>query len=138
MKFTSDQSLANWLRTDEAEELMKKLPDQVNTAVLSNAHRFYWFEIHHERKLNADWLLGANLHFDGHLGSVWVSLKRKEQGEKVTLASFEVHPFKPVTNPVRIAMQNRLRLLTLPLENWSGKHMPNRCKNFEKGHITFS
>ncbi len=142
MKFTSDDSLASWLRTKDAEKLItKSAPNQVNTAVLSQAHRFYWFNFHQEPDLNAGWTLGANLHFNGNLGGVWVSLKYKvfegSENEMLMLESFEVHPWKPVQNPVRIEMQNRLKKLATILEKWNGKPIPPGCENFQKGHITF-
>jgi hypothetical protein len=142
MKFSSDQDLANWLQTTEATDIIvKTLPQQVNTAQFSNAHRFYWFNIHDEPGLNAAWSLGANLHFGGDIGGVWVSLKSKvtkgPDNKWLMLASFEVHPTKPTVNPVRIPMQNRLRQLTKTLENWNGAPVPAGCTNFVKGHITF-
>jgi hypothetical protein len=143
MKFTSNTSLANWLQTTDARDLITKTaPNQVNTAVLSQAHRFYWFNIHHEVDLNASWTLGANLHFDGNIGGVWVSLKYKvfegSENEMLMTEAFEVHPYKPVRNPVRIPMQNRLRHLALILEKWNGKPRPAGCQYFQPGHITFA
>jgi hypothetical protein len=131
-KFTSDQSLADWLTLPESQEIMKKTPHMVTTAAPSSAVRFYWFGIHTEVDGSA-WKLGANLHFDGNIGGTWVT---RSLG-KTNHESFEVHPHKAVVNPAQQWMAARLRVIAKKAEQLPDVGRPQGTEKYEKGHLTF-